>query len=176
MDWLVGFDWKEIFIPHTSLLEIFVRGTIMYLALFTLLRITNRRGRGGIGTTDVLVIVLIADAAQNGMAGDYTSIPDGVLLVVVIVGWSVLLDWIAFKSPVIAGFVKPPPRPLYRNGRLLTRNMSREYITEDELMEQLRIKGVHSLDQVDTVLLEGEGEVSVVRKEEQNPPEPDTTT
>jgi uncharacterized membrane protein YcaP (DUF421 family) len=122
MDWLTKIDWKQVFLPDTSLLEIFIRGSVMYLALFTLLRLVLRRGRGGLGTTDVLVIVLIADASQNALAGNYTSIPDGVLLVAVIIGWAVALDWLGHRFPTIGRFVRPAPLMLFRDGRMLRKN------------------------------------------------------
>jgi uncharacterized membrane protein YcaP (DUF421 family) len=54
-------------------LEIVLRGTIIYLVLFVLLRLL-RRGTGAVAVTDILLIVLIADASQNGMAGEYKSV------------------------------------------------------------------------------------------------------
>ena len=59
----------------------FVRGTIMYLALFLIFRFVVQRQRSGIGLADVLVIVLIADAAQNAFAKEYRSITEGVCAV-----------------------------------------------------------------------------------------------
>jgi len=44
------------------------------------------------------VLLLIADAAQNGMASDYKSITDGVILVTTIIGWEYILDWLGFRS------------------------------------------------------------------------------
>ena len=52
-------DWNGIFTPTNSLVELVVRGTIMYFVLFGLLRFAMKRQAGGIGTTDVLVIVLL---------------------------------------------------------------------------------------------------------------------
>jgi hypothetical protein len=67
-------DWKTVFVPTASLIEIFLRGTIVYLFLFLVLRILQRRA-GTLGISHLLVIVLIADAAQNATASDYKSIP-----------------------------------------------------------------------------------------------------
>jgi uncharacterized membrane protein YcaP (DUF421 family) len=169
MDWLTQVDWKGTFVPDTSVLEILIRGTVMYLALFTLLRFVLKRQRGGVAFTDILVIVLVADAAQNAMAGDYTSMPDGLLLVGVIVGWAYALDWLAYRVPLVRRFVQPSGVPLVRRGRLLRENMRRENITDDELASQLRVAGVDTLDDVDDVTLEGDGQLSVVRKDGQEP-------
>jgi uncharacterized membrane protein YcaP (DUF421 family) len=71
-----------------------VRGSTVYLTLFFLLRIVLRRESGGMGITDLLVIVLLADAVQNAMAGDYHSVPDGLLLGATLIFWSFALDWL----------------------------------------------------------------------------------
>src|SRR5262249_15775985 len=81
MNWLIGADWHKMFALDTPVLEIFLRGTIVYLALFVFLRYVVKREVGTVGIADLLVIVVIADAAQNAMAGDYVSITDGVLLI-----------------------------------------------------------------------------------------------
>src|SRR5215218_7184549 len=99
--------WRELFIPQVSPLEIILRGSVMYLVLFTLLRVIQRRESGATGVTDLLVVVLIADAAQNGMSGEYTSITNGVLLVVVIIGWSYLLDLAAFRWTWARRLIRP---------------------------------------------------------------------
>ena len=60
--------------------------------MFALLRFVLKREAGTLAITDLLVVVLIADAAQNAMADDYRSVPDGLLLVATIVFWSYALD------------------------------------------------------------------------------------
>ncbi len=159
-------DLRSILLPDPPLLEIFIRGTLTYLVLFTLLRLTLNRASSAIGATDLLVIVLIADAAQNAMAGEYTSWSDGMLLVITIVGWAYALDWLAYRYPTSLGrFVHPEPRILVRNGRKLQENLDRELISDEELMTQLRLQGVDALDDVKLVAVEGNGEVSVIKKD-----------
>ncbi len=164
MDWLVGVDWREMLIPETPLLEIVLRGSAMYLALLALLRFVLKRQTAGIGNADVLVIVLIADAAQNGMADDYSSVPDGVLLVGVIVFWAWLLDWLGFRVPVVQRLAKPQKLPLVRDGRMLEQNMAIELLTEEELMSQLRLQGVSDVADVKVAYMEPDGRVSVITR------------
>jgi len=159
-------DWNALLVPDTPLLEIFIRGTLVYLGLFIMLRVLLRRQSGTVGIGDMLVLVLIADAAQNAMANDYHSVPDGLLLVATIIGWSYALDWLGYHVPAIQRFVYPPPLPLVRDGKLLRRNMRRELITEEELMSQLRQNGIDSLDQIDQACMEGDGQISFVKRGE----------
>ena len=161
MESLSHLDWKTIFVPTLSIAEIFLRGTVIYLLLFMLLRVL-RREAGAISVSDLLVVVLVADAAQNAMASDYKSITEGVLLVGIIVGWDYFLNWLGYRSRWVHNLLRPAPLPLIKDGRLLRRNLRQELITTDELMSELRQQGVESVDAVRRCYLEGDGHFSVI--------------
>ena len=76
MEGLLQIDFRSVFVPSLHLAEIVLRGTLVYLFLFTILRVL-RREAGVVGIADLLVVVLIADAAQNAMASEYKSITEG---------------------------------------------------------------------------------------------------
>lgn len=164
MDALLQIDWKTVFIPTLSLAEIILRGTIVYLLLFLLLRVL-RREAGAIGITDVLVIVLIADAAQNAMAGEYKSITEGAILVGTIAFWDYSFDWLGYRFAWFQRVVRPAPLLLIKDGRLLRRNMRQEMITKEELESQLRQQGIEDIAQVKKCYLEGDGNISVITEE-----------
>jgi uncharacterized membrane protein YcaP (DUF421 family) len=156
-------DWHEIFVPSVSPLELVLRGTIMYLAILAAMRIF-RRQTGSLNTADLLVVVLVADAAQNGMASEYRSVTDGLVLIATIYAWNYLLDVAAFRWPRVHRLLNPPPLPLVRDGQVLRRNLRQEMMTLDDLMEQLREQGVERLSQVKHCGLEGDGHLSVIRR------------
>jgi uncharacterized membrane protein YcaP (DUF421 family) len=160
-------DWRSIFIPSTHIAEIFLRGSIVYLFLFLLLRIL-RREAGAIGISDLLVVVLIADAAQNAMASEYKSITEGAILVGTIAFWDYFLDWLGYRIPSVQRLLRPAPLLLIKDGHMQRRNMRQEMITEDELMGQLREQGVEGVEEVKKCYLEGDGHVSVIRKDSKN--------
>lgn len=142
-----------------------VPGTIVYLALFLLLRLVLQRQVGAMEVTDLLVIVLLADAAQNAMSGSYQSVPDGIALVATIIFWAVALDWLGYRVPRIQHFVHPKALPLVKDGQMLRRNMRRELITEDELMSQVRLHGLNDLAQVKEAWMESDGRISIIPRE-----------
>lgn len=145
--------------------ELVVRGTVMYWFLFLLLRFVLRRDIGSIGIADVLLLVVIADAAQNAMAGGYESITDGMILVATIAGWNWLLDRVAYHAPAVRRMLEAKPLPLVRDGTLMRRNLRKEYITTDELMAKLRQHGIDRLEDVKAATMESDGEISVIRRE-----------
>ncbi len=165
MDALLKLDWEQMLWPSTSLLEVAVRGTVTYLAIFTLLRLVLKRQASGFAMTDVLVIVLIADAAQNGMAGEYRSITEGIVLVATIVGWSYALDWLGYKVPAFERLLQHPPLQLVESGRMLRANMRKELITYDDLLQALREEGISELKDVEAAYMEADGRISVIKRE-----------
>jgi len=164
MDSLLHVDWKSVFVPTVSPAEMVLRGTLVYLLLFFVLRVL-RREAGALGISDLLVVVLIADAAQNAMASEYKSVTEGAVLVGTIVAWDYLLDWLGFTFPAFGRLLRPAPLPLVKDGRMLRRNMRRELITTEELLSLLREQGVGSLGEVRRCYLEGDGHVSVIRND-----------
>lgn len=148
--------------PELPLLELVARGSIMYLGLFCLLRLVLRRQAGSVGMTDLVVIVLIADAAQNAMAAEYHSIADGFVLVTTLVFWNYILEWLGYRFPMVERFIHPPPLPLIKKGRMLRQNMKCELISEEDLMSWLREKGVEDIKEVKVAYIEGNGKISII--------------
>jgi uncharacterized membrane protein YcaP (DUF421 family) len=146
-------------------IELVVRGTAMYLFLYVLFRAVIKRRVGAIGTADLLVLVIIADAAQNGMAGEYTSVGEALVLVTTIVAWNYFFDWLAFRFPRLQQFLEPPALLLVDRGRILWRNMRMELVSRQELDMKLREHDVTDLAQVDKAYLEPGGEVTIIKRQ-----------
>lgn len=160
---LGAIDWHEMFVPSGSVLELILRASIMYLLILAGFRIF-RRDAGSMSVADLLVVVLIADAAQNGMAGEYQSLTEGVIIVATIFTWNYVLDWLSYRSRLVYWLVHPPPLLLIRNGRIQHRNLRSEQITKEDLLEQLREQGVEDMATVKRCYLESDGRLSVIRE------------
>jgi len=115
----------ELFVVRMPVWEIVLRGSVVYLVLFSIFRFVIRRDVGAVGIADLLLLVLVADAAQNAMGGGYDTIGEGLLLVATLVGWNVLFDWLAFHSRWFAKLAVPEPLLLVRHGRVMAANLRR---------------------------------------------------
>jgi uncharacterized membrane protein YcaP (DUF421 family) len=118
----------------------------------------------GRSISDLLVLVIIADASQNAMAGDYKSVVDGLVLIATIIGWSLLLNYLSFHFEIARRFALPRPLCLVRDGVKQERNLRRELITDEELREFLREHEIDDLAQVRRAYLEPDGQVTVLRR------------
>ena len=118
---------------------------------------------GQLGVADVLFIVLIADASQNGMAGEYRSLADAAVLLGTLVACNVALDWAIYRWPAMQRLMFAPTVELIRDGKILRRNLKREWVTVDELMGKLREAGIADVADVKLAMLEADGQLSVLK-------------
>jgi uncharacterized membrane protein YcaP (DUF421 family) len=157
-------DWSQVLTFTVSPLELFVRGTLTYFFLFAVFRFVVRRDTGTLGPSDLLVLVIIADAAQNAMAGDYQSVPDGFVLIATIIGWSYALNWLSFRYPSWRRFVLPRALCIVRDGVRQDAALARELIADEEFDEMMREHGIEDLAEVKRAYLEPDGNVTVIRR------------
>lgn len=159
----MGIDWTTLFVPQRPLVELALRGTIMYFALIAGLRVLVRRHVGSMSLMDLLLMVLIADAAQNAMGDQYRSITEGMVLCGTLIGWNFALDWLAYHSKFVQKLLEPPPLPIVRDGQMLRRHMRQELVTVEELRSLLREQGIEDVATVRLAFIEPDGGLSVLR-------------
>jgi len=161
----LAMNWSELFGLSVSPWELIVRGSAMYAFLFVLFRVVVKRRVGSIGMADILILVIVADAAQNGMSGEYRSVTDAFILVGTLIAWNMLIDWLAFRIPRLQRILEPPPLLLIDNGRVLWRHLRMELVSETELQSKLREHGVRDPSEVDKAYMEPDGQVTVLKKQ-----------
>src|SRR5262245_42574722 len=155
----------DVFDIHVSIPELVLRGTLVYWLLFFIFRFILRRDVGAVGIADILLLVIVADAAQNAMSGGYQTFTEGAILVLTIVGWNWLLDVLSWRFAFVRRFSTPSRLTLVRQGVPQLRNMRREFITMRELEEKLREQGIENLSAVKMAYLEGDGQISIIERE-----------
>jgi uncharacterized membrane protein YcaP (DUF421 family) len=155
-------SWIEVFAIETALFELIVRGTILYFSIIVFMRLLPRIG-GELAVMDLVFLLLIAEAAAHGM-GEHKTVGDAIVLVATLMAWNYLLNLLSFHIPFIERLISGSPVQIVRDGRLMRRNMRREYLTEDELMAQLRRQGIENIEDVKAAYIEGEGQLTVISR------------
>lgn len=164
MEWLPD-NWNGVWTLETPVLELMARGAAIYLGIMVLLRIMPRRTGGELTTTDLIVILLVAESATHAFAV-YSSVGDAILLIATLLALDYVINALTYKFPAFERLMSSPPLPLVKDGKLQRKNMRREFVTEEELMGHLRIKGIDDLSRVKTAHVESEGEITFVTREE----------
>lgn len=162
----------DVFVMEVPILESVVRGAVVYLMLLVMMRVLGQREAGGIGVTDVLVIVLVATAATPGLIHASAGLIDALIVIATILLLSFAIDAIAFRFPRFAKIVKGRPRLLIKDGEVQREALRRELMSDDELATQLRLHGVDRPEEVAHALLEPNGMVSLRRADDGAPDQP----
>lgn len=166
MNWLFAIDVRTLFIPEESFLELFLRGTVVYLFLFTLLTVIHKRHGGMLGGADFIFVLLIAASSHYALTGGHKSITAAIVVVITIILWNYIINILSYKYPSFNRLVSPEALPLIQNGKMLKKNMRQEFITEDELKIELRKQGITDMKRVKKAHIEADGEISFVLSKE----------
>ncbi|MGO3132983.1 MAG: DUF421 domain-containing protein [Alcaligenes sp.] len=156
-------DLGAVFFPEIPVLESVLRGTVVYFVLFLFLRFAGRRELGSLGVADLLILLLIADASGNAMSGGSNSLTDGLLVAATIVAWGFAVDWLMYRFPALNKLATPRKVCVVRNGQLQWRNMRREFVTREEVLSEMRLVGIKSLDEVCAAYIEPNGKLSFLK-------------
>jgi uncharacterized membrane protein YcaP (DUF421 family) len=165
---MAGFEapqWAQVFVPDASLAESFLRGTVIYFAVLFLFRVVLKRQSGGLGTADVLLIILVSESVSPALSANSQSIPNGLVAAAALLFWTHVLDRLERHWPWLQRRLEPPAVQLIADGALLHENMAREGITEDELRSQVRQNGIEDPKGVKAAFIESDGSVSVIPAE-----------
>ncbi|WP_201865292.1 DUF421 domain-containing protein [Microvirga soli] len=122
-------DWLSILSLDTPLLELVARGTVLYFGILVMTRLMPQRTGGELAMMDLIFVLLIAEAAAHAM-GEYTSVADGVVMIATLMGWNYLINALSYRVPFIERLVSSLPLQVIKDGKLLRRNMRREFLTE----------------------------------------------
>ena len=146
--------------------EFVIRASVVYLVVVALLRLGGKRQVGQMGMGQLVALLLISNAVQNAMNGNDPSLTGGIILASVIVFWSYVLELLTSWSKKCENLIQGKPRVLIRKGKVLHEALRREHLSPTELRAALRKQGVHELSVVENAILESDGFISVLRKDE----------
>jgi len=152
--WRISFPWWFFVL----------RAALVYIGILVLLRLGGKREIGQMGAGEFVAILLISNAVQNSMNGGDNSVTGGFILSAVIILLSVLVAFLTYKSRKWESIIQGTPTLLIHRGRIIHRNLAREFLNARELKTILRRQGIHELHDVEEAVLESSGFVSVTRK------------
>ena len=149
--------------------SIVVRTAVVYVALLVGLRLAGKRELGQMTPFDLVVILLIANAVQNAMVGPDTSLTGGLIAAAVLICLNYALAYARQWVPWLRRAVEGSPTLLINNGEIVDSHLRREGIDVDEVLMAIREHGLSGPQDVKVAVLEVDGSISIVPKDEKLP-------
>ena len=158
--------WQEIFHLQVSAGEKVLRAIIIYLFLIAILRIVGKRELGQANTLDLVVLLLVANAVQNGIIGNDVSVTGAIIGAVTLFAVNELVSRTAYAFPWASRVVEGEPTLLISQGRPVRSALRRSGIALPELRAIARRQGFPDLAAVHTAILETNGVVTMFSEDE----------
>lgn len=155
----------SIFDMGISVGEKALRALLVYAFLLVALRVLGKREISQQNTLDLLVILLVANAVQNGIIGVDNSVTGAVVGAAVLFALNRLFNGLAYRYPWADRLFEGEPSYLIRHGRLVASTLKHEQISRPELRSMARRQGYESLDEIGEAILETNGSITFVRKD-----------
>jgi uncharacterized membrane protein YcaP (DUF421 family) len=128
------------------------------------MRIIGRRELSSMSPFDLVLLIILGDAIQQGLTQDDYSVTGAVIAVSTIATLQVFTSYLSFRSEKARKVLEGQPIVLVDHGRLVGGNLKRERMTEDEVAEEMRSQQIGSLDEVEWAILESNGSLSFIKK------------
>jgi len=158
----LGLSLTDLFMPGTSIAEKIVRPVAVYLFLVLILRIGGRRELGQLNAFDLVVLLTLANAVQNAIIGDDSSLIGGFIGGATLVLLNLGVIKYLYRHPGLDRRIEGEPVLLVKDGRLVRENLERELITEKELLAVIHRQGVDRFEACAEVILETSGTITVL--------------
>lgn len=139
-----------------------LRAVAIYVVVLLLVRLSGKRAMGQFTPLDLILLILIGNAVQNGLNGGDNSLTGAVLLASCLIAINYGVAWAAARSPRAERLVEGEPVVLARDGRVFLDVLHRELVSKADFHEAMREAGCGSLGQLKLAVLESNGKISVV--------------
>ena len=147
-------------------MDIVLRATGMYLVVYLLIRLLGKRELGQMTPFEFITLVVVGDLIQQGVTQTDFSITAATLAIGTFAFWGVVLSWTSYLSPRAERLLEGEARVLICNGKLLEGNLKRDRMTRAEVESEMRLAGIASVAQVAWALLEPNGKISFIKRED----------
>jgi uncharacterized membrane protein YcaP (DUF421 family) len=145
-------------------MDIALRAVFLYAFVVFLMRVMGRRELSTLSAIDLVMLVVLGDAIQQGLTQDDYSVTGAVIAVSTIAALQVGSSYLSFRSRRARRILEGEPIVIVQDGKLIERNLKRERLTEDEVAEEMRAQQIAFVEDVEWAILESNGTMSFIPK------------
>jgi uncharacterized membrane protein YcaP (DUF421 family) len=154
-----------MWVPDIGVAELIVRATVVYLALFLLLRFIGKKHVGQMSPFDLVVLLIISETVDASLIGDDRSLTGGLISAATLIVLVAVMGYLTWQNRTTERCIEGTPKILVRHGRIKRDVMDEQQVTRSELLEALRQQGCTAVTEVRFAILENDGTISVGKRQ-----------
>lgn len=151
-----------------SAVRTLIVGVLAYVSLVVLIRGSGKRTLSQFNAYDYIITVALGSTLSSLLISRDVALVQGIVALATLIGLQFIITWASTRWHAVEKLVKNEPVMLVHNGKHLQQAMNRERITMADLREAFRLQNIDSLEQVDAVVLETNGRLSILKRVKAN--------
>jgi uncharacterized membrane protein YcaP (DUF421 family) len=144
--------------------DLAIRAIALYLFVVFVMRVVGRRELSSLTAFDLVLLIVLGDAIQQGLTQADYSVTGAVIVVSTFAVLQVATSYLGFKSKRVRSVLEGQPIVLIEDGRLIDGNLRRQRLTPDDVAEEMRLQQIMSFTDVEWAILESNGRISFIEK------------
>jgi uncharacterized membrane protein YcaP (DUF421 family) len=145
-------------------MDLVLRAAVIFCFVLVLTRVIGKRELSSLQPFDLILLIVLGDALQQGLTQDDYSLTGAVLVVGTIAVLQVAVSWISYRFPRTRAVLEGEPLIIVQDGEVIDRNLKRERLTVEEIAEEARKQQIAHLSDVKYAILETSGTISFIKK------------
>ena len=145
-------------------MDLVLRAIFMFGFIYVLTRLIGRRELSSLEPFDLILLIVLGDAIQQGLTQDDYSVTGAVLVIGTLALLQVFTSFLSFKMPRLRPVLEGEPVIIVEDGQPIDKNLRRERLTVEEIAAQARLQQIESLDEIKWAVLETSGQISFIKK------------
>src|SRR3954467_2550921 len=145
-------------------MDIVLRGVFVFVFLYVLMRVIGRRELSSLEPFDLILLIVLGDAVQQGLTQDDNSLTGAFLAIGTIAVLQLGVSYTNFRFPKLRPILDGEPIVVVQDGKPIEKNLNRERVTLDDLAAAMRLQSIGSLDEVAWAVMETNGAISFCKK------------
>lgn len=142
-----------------------LRASAIYVLVMVLMRLSGKRAVGQFTAFDLILLILIGNAVQNGINGGDNSLTGALIMASTLILLNYAVAWLTSRSSRIERLVEGEPVVLARDGKVYRHVLRRELVSDEDFQKALRQSDVEDLAEVRVALLENNGHITVITRD-----------
>jgi uncharacterized membrane protein YcaP (DUF421 family) len=145
-------------------MDLAIRSMVLYAFVFVLTRVVGRRELSSLQPFDLILLIVLGDSIQQGLTQDDYSVTGAAIVVGTIAALQVATSYVSFRLPFLRPVLDGQPIVIVEDGKPIEKNLHRERLSVEDLMEEARQQQIASLDEIQWAVLETSGSISFIKK------------
>ena len=145
-------------------MDIVLRGVAIFLFLYVLMRVIGRRELSTLEPFDLILLIVLGDAVQQGLTQDDYSLTGAFLAIGTIAMLQLSMSFLNFRFPRLRPIIDGEPIVIVQDGKPIEKNLKRERVTIEDLTAAARRQSIAKIEDVQWAVMETSGAISFIKK------------